>query len=334
MATTQDFVNWVCGPRIIPDYLLWTFRAMKPEFERLMMGSTHQTIYMPDARQFKVLLPPLSVQQRISRFLDVRTEKIDALIEKKRKLVELLAEKRAALINQAVTKGLDPTVPMKDSGIPWIGEIPAHWRLSRLGFLAKVGNGSTPDRSKSQYWSDGQIPWLTSSKVNDGVISEADEFVTEDAVRDCHLPFVPAGSIVVAITGEGQTRGRAALLTIDTTVSQHLAFVKVVSAGLRPAFLWHLLNAYYSWLRWESSGGGSTKAAITCAMLRDVPIPLPPPNEQDAISKRIAAHLDRLERLVQLHERLLERLQEYRQALITAAVTGQLDIPDLEDSDG
>jgi type I restriction enzyme, S subunit len=123
MATTQDFVNWVCGDHIRPQFLLHVFRAMRGELSRLMMGSTHQTIYMPDVRSFSTPLPPLDEQEEIIAFLDRETARINRLIAKKRRLIELLRDKRQVVISRVVTKGLDPDAPIKNSGIEWLGEI-------------------------------------------------------------------------------------------------------------------------------------------------------------------------------------------------------------------
>jgi restriction endonuclease S subunit len=121
MTTTQDFVNWVCGDQIIPDYLMWVFRAMTPEYERLMMGSTHQTIYMPDARQFRTPLPPLAEQGAIAAFLDHKTAALAQLLRGipsfrevedgglMYRKVKLIEEYRHALITAAVTGKIDVT---------------------------------------------------------------------------------------------------------------------------------------------------------------------------------------------------------------------------------
>ena len=103
---------------------------------------------------------------------------------------------------------------MKDSGVEWLGEIPTHWNVVRLRHLVAVGNGSTPARDDARFWMDGSYPWLTSAKINEGVIVAADEFVTEAALRECHLPRVCAGSLLVAITGEGPNK-RARGTTAD-----------------------------------------------------------------------------------------------------------------------
>lgn len=272
------------------------------------------------------VFPELSRQEAIASFLDRKTAAIDALIAKKERLTELLQEKRQALITQAVTKGLDPKVTMKDSGSVWLGKIPAHWKKVPLGYLCRIYNGSTPSREEPEYWTDGAIPWLTSGKVHEGRIEGADEYVTERALRECHLPMVPAGSVLVAITGEGKTRGTVALLPARATTSQHIAAI-TPTGSVMPEFLWRYLSSLYRWLRFESSGGGSTKAAITCEFLRTVPVVVPPLAEQVAICIKANDRTVESDGLIRKSRAMVDLLREYRQALISAAVTGKIEIP-------
>jgi restriction endonuclease S subunit len=165
MATTQDFVNWVCGPRLRPEYLLYVFRSMQHEFQRLTMGSTHQTIYMPDVGGFCTPIPPISEQDRTVAFVRERTKHIDALVAKNERLVELLQEMRTALITRAVTKGLDPNASMKDSGVEWLGEIPAHWDVMPLKHVAHFINGFP---FKPDEWSPEGTPIIRIENLNGG----------------------------------------------------------------------------------------------------------------------------------------------------------------------
>src|SRR5207244_3099546 len=153
MATTQDFVNWICGPTLRPEYLLYVFRSMGHEFRRLTMGSTHQTIYMPDVGGFSTPVPPAPDQDSIVAFIRKETARINALVAKKERLIALLQEQRTALITRAVTKGLDPTVPMKDSGVEWLGEIPAHWEGLRAKhtLLDKIAGPFGSSLTKDSY---------------------------------------------------------------------------------------------------------------------------------------------------------------------------------------
>ena len=271
-------------------------------------------------------MAPPDEQHAIADFLDRETAKIDALVARKERLIELLQEKRSALITRAVTRGLDPNVPMKDSGVEWLGESPTYWEVKKLGYVTTIGNGSTPNRNEARYWIDGSHPWLTSAKINEGVIATADQFVTDVALRECHLPPVPAGSILVAITGEGQTRGRVASLSIDSTISQHLAYVTPGSSEINAGFLVRLFEARYEWLRDESSGTGSTRAALTCEFLRSARFAFPPRGEQHAIAAFLDREAARIDALIAKVREAIARLREFRTALISAAVTGKIDV--------
>ncbi len=175
MATTQDFVNWVCGPSLRSEYLLYVFRSMQHEFRRLTMGSTHQTIYMPDVGRFTAPIPPLPEQDQIVAFSRKESTRIDTFVAKKERLIELLHEKRTALITRAVTKGLDPNVPTKDSGVEWLGEIPAHWEVKRLWHL-------TPSDRRIMY---GIV--LPGPNVDDGVLIVKGGDVSPERLRPDRL---------------------------------------------------------------------------------------------------------------------------------------------------
>ncbi|MCJ2367337.1 restriction endonuclease subunit S [Aeromonas dhakensis] len=272
------------------------------------------------------VLPTPKEQRAIAAFLDYETARIDRLIAQQQRLIDLLKEKRQAMISHAVTKGLNPDAPMKDSGVEWLGQVPEHWVSSRVGWCCQVGNGCTPSRDNMDYWSEGTYPWLNSGKVNDGYIISAEQFVTVTALKECSLPKVPAGSIVMAITGEGKTRGSVAMTGIDTTLSQHLAFITVTSKKLSPMYLRIWLESQYQRIRFESEGWGSTKAAITCSDIKSYPLPEPPLNEQLKIVEYVGERSKTFDLLIHKSESMISVLQERRTALISAAVTGKIDL--------
>ncbi|GAB3380471.1 restriction endonuclease subunit S [Azotobacter armeniacus] len=276
--------------------------------------------------QERFCFPRRAEQTQIARFLDHETARIDALIEEQQRLIELLKEKRQAVISHAVTKGLDPTVPMKDSGVDWLGEVPAHWEMTRIGWQCLVGNGCTPSRDNHSYWDDGNYPWLNSSKVNLERVLEADQFVTSKALKECALPVVKPGSVLMAITGEGKTRGMVTITEIEVTINQHVAFIQPRDAGLSPKYLHDWLSANYLRIRHESADWGSTKAAITCSDIRAYPLPLPSINEQKDICRFVSSKSSFIDRLISSVQENVTLLQERRSALISAAVTGKIDV--------
>jgi type I restriction enzyme S subunit len=258
--------------------------------------------------------------------LDWANGRLGRAIRAKRKVIALLNEQKQAIVHRAVTRGLDPNVHLKPSGIPWLGDIPEHceaWRISRC---ARVGNGSTPSRGKPAYWNNGTYPWLNSSQVNRGFIDSADQFVTPTALRECHLPRVPAGSVLVAITGQGKTRGTAALLGFEATINQHIAFITPRTDALSPEFLHLAFVASYQTLRALSEDSGSTKGALTCEDLKRFKVVLPPLAEQAVLVARVRAETQTLSSAIARLEREIELLLEYRTRLVADVVTGKLDV--------
>jgi len=279
-------------------------------------------------RGLLVPLPPLPEQAAIVRFLDWANGRLDRAIRAKRKVIALLNEQKQAIIHRAVTRGLDPSVPLKPSGIPWLGNIPQHWELMRISRFARVGNGSTPSRSQPTYWNGGTYPWLNSSQVNRTFIETADQFVTQKALRECHLPQVLAGSVLVAITGQGKTRGMSAMLGMEATINQHIAFITLRTPGLSPEYIHLALTAAYRQLRALSDDSGSTKGAITCEDLKRFKLPIPPAVEQEGLVTYIHTETRSVTTAISRLEREITLLREYRTRLVADVVTGKLDVRD------
>ncbi|WP_295456730.1 restriction endonuclease subunit S [uncultured Thiodictyon sp.] len=324
---TSAYLALRCSPEVNSEYvcrLLECYDALKVFYG---MGSgLRQNMDFWDFKRLPITVPPRHEQDRIVAFLDQKTAEIDAAIDKKERLIELFLEQRISLIRHSILRGLAPNAPVRDSGIDWIGAIPNHYHISRLGFVARIGNGSTPNRSVPGYWNGGDIPWLNSSKVNDFEITEADQFITKRAARECHLPLVASGSLLVAITGEGKTRGMAALTRIDTMINQHLAYVTVTDNRLHPEFLLYYLTSIYQVLRDESSSQGSTKGAITCGELAKIPIIFPPIDEQLHILAQLKLLLDQTEKSLSITRRQIAFLLEFKSVVIAEVVVGKLRV--------
>jgi type I restriction enzyme S subunit len=282
-------------------------------------------LYSDDLGCIEAIQPPSEDQDAIVRFLDHVNGRLRA-IRAKRKVVALLHEQKQAIIHRAVTRGLDPTVPFKPSGIPWLGDIPKHWELWRISRFARVGNGSTPSRGKPTYWNGGTYPWLNSSQVNRGFINSTDQFVTQTALRECHLPRVPAGSVLVAITGQGKTRGMSAVLGMEATINQHIAFITPRIPIASPELIYLALTAAYLQLRASSEDSGSTKGAITCEELKRFKIAIPPEPEQEALLRHVQTETHTLHTAITRLEREIALLREYRTRLVADVVTGKLDV--------
>jgi len=304
-------------------WLLQTLRLDDTSQDTGVPGLSREVVH-----DLRVLQPSSEEQAAIAAFLDRETAKIDALIAEQEKLIALLKEKRQALISNAVTQGLDPNAPMKDSGIEWLGQVPARWNVCPLKYLSRIGNGSTPNRDNPEYWDEKGFPWLNSSVVNQDEVTEAQRFVTALALKECHLPVLKPPAVLVGITGQGKTRGMAAPLMFEATINQHVAYIKPEPERLRVAYLLCVLEMAYEHLRTESEGSGSTKGAITCNQLSCLSIPLPPMEEQNAITDYLDAQATKFDRLADDSRRTIDLLKARRAALISAAVTGKIDVRD------
>jgi len=271
-------------------------------------------------------VPPLPEQRAIARYLAHHDALTRRYLRAKQKMIALLNEQKQTIIHRAVTRGLDPNVKLKPSGVEWLGEVPEHWELWRVGLFAKVGNGSTPSRGNSSYWTSNGYPWLNSSSVNQRYITHTDQFVTEKALKECHLPRVAPFSVLVAITGQGKTRGTAALLGFEATINQHIAYITPTRNIVSPEFLQLSLLGSYKGLRAISDDSGSTKGALTCEDLKHFQIALPPKDEQQSLVATIKSEVADTESAIAQVEREITLLREYRTRLIADVVTGKVDV--------
>jgi type I restriction enzyme S subunit len=250
-------------------------------------GVNHPRTSWRDIADFTLAVPPLPEQRVIASFL----LRIEAAIEREVERIASLKELKTATMARVFSAGLRSETLRQTS----LGALPLSWRVASLGSIAKIGNGSTPSRLNPAYWVGGSIPWITSSKVHDALIRAAEEFVTEIAFRECHLPLVPKGSIVIAITGQGKTLGNVAMTMLDTCINQHLAYAQITSDDVMAEFILHYLQTRYADLRSIGFGGGSTKGALTCGFLKTYPIPLPEMSEQREIASIIGKLSERIE---------------------------------------
>jgi type I restriction enzyme S subunit len=247
-------------------------------------------------------------------------------LESQASLESAICEKLATLKSASMAKlfrdGLRGEPPKQTE----IGEIPESWDVRRLGDIASIGNGSTPKRTNEAYWNNGCIPWITSTKIHEVVITRADEFVTEEAFRQCHLPMVPRKSLVVAVTGQGKTLGNVALLETDTCINQHLAYVQFHIPSAHPEFYLFFLQSLYSYFRQISSSGGSTKGALTCGFIANLKVPVPRSEEQQEIAELLLL----LTRRHQIGTKRSEALSSLFGALLQQLMTGAIRVKDLD----
>lgn len=307
-------------------YLFYWLLHRRDDLISLSVGGGQPNLSQGLLKAERALCPPLEVQRKIAGYLDMRCDEIDDLIAKKRGLLKLLAEKRSALITRAVTKGLDPNAAMKPSGIDWLGDIPAHWNASyRLKFLTTVSGGLTPLTSNANYWR-GEVPWVSPKDMKVFDIADSEDKVTELALEETSLSLIPPDAVLFVVRGMILAHTfPIAINSVPVTVNQDMKALRC-DDRLVPRFLAYLLRGIdrHVLSLIETSAHG-TKALRTESW-RELNVPMPSLDEQQEIIRAIDAGILDIDKSAGLVQRAISRLTEYRSAIITKAVTGELEV--------
>ena len=306
-------------------YLRYVFNSYLFESQSSsFLSSTINQLTSGNLLGMTVPLPPLSEQAAIARFLDRETAKIDALVEEQKLLIDLLKEKRQAVISHAVTKGLNPDLPKKDSGIEWLGEVPEHWNVKPLKYVVEFQSGGTPSKANPAYW-EGSVPWASAKDLKSDRLATTLDHITEAALQDGAASLVPPESIIVLVRGMMLARAfPVCVAAVPMAINQDLKAVN--GFGVNNDFLaWVLRGLERETLSRLDEAGHGTKALRMDAWT-SMSVPIPPVDEQQAIAAHLEQETEKNERLQAAAERAITLLQERRSALISAAVTGKIDV--------
>lgn len=292
-----------------------------------MTGSCQPNFGPTHLNRVKTPIPPLEEQKQIAAFLDYETAKIDALIEKQQQLIALLGEKRQAVISHAVTKGLNPDAPMRDSGVEWLGEVPQHWDVSRLKQIT-LNPTSGPYGSsltKSMYTTNGiRVYGQQQAIAND--FAMGDYYISPRKFAEMSRYEVFPGDVLITVMG---TIGRVAVVPDDAErgiINPRLVRYQAQRKKLLPHFLRLSIlgQRSHEWLTLMAQG--STMDGLNMQILGNLPIPFPEVDEQEAIIKEVKRQNNKFDQMLESATGIVSLLQERRTALISAAVTGKIDV--------
>ncbi|EJO2872603.1 restriction endonuclease subunit S [Klebsiella pneumoniae] len=270
-------------------------------------------------------VPPLEEQRTIAAFLDFETARIDKLIAQQQRLIELLKEKRQAVISHAVTKGLNPDAPMKDSGVEWLGEVPEHWAFVKLKWIATTTSGSTPNTGEQEkYYADGIYPWVRTTDLNNDILSDIPVKITEQALADTACSLLPPGTVLIAMYGGAGSIGKHALLSVPSTTNQAVCAILPTDSVI-PEFL-NLFAGFYRPYWMVGAEGTRKDPNIGQDHIKELKLPIPPLLEQKLICAQINQKLSQYSVAEDKAFKFTWLLQERRTALISAAVTGKIDL--------
>ena len=309
-------------------YAKYLLEVVRTELHVVATGSTYDAVAVDDVSNLTCVVPPLSEQYQIANFLDRKTGQIDELIRIKEQRIELLQEQRTALINQAVTKGLDPNVEMKPSGVEWIGEIPKHWEVKKLKYISKivasyVDKHINPDEIQVDLCNytdvyyhekiDSSIDFMKGSCNQDeyerSLIKQGDVIITKDSesADDIGVP---------AFTREELT---------NVVCGYHLSIIRPLNE-IDGKFLFRFIQSKRVGRYFEVNSTGITRFSLGKSIIEDLSTLLPPLSEQAQIASFLDRETAQIDELIATEQRKIELLKEYRQSLISEAVTGKIDV--------
>jgi type I restriction enzyme S subunit len=303
-------------------YLARLFKSA-PYIENLSLYVTGirqgQNIDYEKLARTELPLPPLPEQVAIVRFLDYVDRRIRRYIRAKQKLIKLLEEQKQAIIHRAVTRGLDPNVRLKPSGVEWLGDVPEHWEVRKLGSLfQRRGSGTTPS---GDHYYGGEIPWVMTGDLNDGLVNTTKRTVTNAAVQELSaLQVYQRGALIVAMYGA--TIGKTGVLLMEACTNQACCVLAEPSESVSVGFLQAVVKVAKPHLIEQSYGGGQPN--INAEIVRALRVPVPPRSEQEEILRAIAEHSGDSAMIRAARE--IELIREYRTRLIADVVTGKLDV--------
>jgi len=272
-----------------------------------------------DLNNHVLCLPSISEQQKIADFLDKKTvqlDKVKALLEEQ---IQKLKDYRASLIYETVTKGLDKTVPMKDSGIDWIGQVPEGWEVGKIKYFSQISAGATPDRNNSLFW-NGNINWMSSGEVNQGIVKHTSETITDLALKRTSTKLLPNGTVMLALNGQGKTKGTAAVLAIESASNQSLASFIVDNKILNNMYLYYFFVANYYNIRGLK---GEDRDGLNLQLVSNIVIPLFEIEKQQKIVDFLDKKTVQIEQLIQIKNKQIDNINKKRQTLIYDYVTGK-----------
>jgi len=325
LCTNQGCLSCVpCNENDV-EYFYYAFSCFTEQFDLFGSGTTFKEISADAFMNFPIPHPCPETQQKISAYLRSKCAEIDALIAAKEKTNALLKERRQSIIYEAVTKGLNPDAPMKDSGIEWIGQIPEKWDVVALKRVATPSTGMTPSKANSQYW-EGDIPWFSSKDIKSDYLFDSEDHISQQAVEDCGLTIHGENSVVFcARSGILRHTFPVAVLKCKGTINQDLR-VLATSATIDPEFLMYYLRGMNNTIVTLYQKVGATVESIEMEWLLYLPVVLPPLEEQKDIARFVVAHCSEIDELIVTNEVSIQKLKEYRQSIIYEAVTGKIEV--------
>lgn len=307
---TQDTARVSPLPWVMPTFVAHFLRSEQAQryFKQVARGVAVKGVNIGDLRLLRVPVPPPSEQERIVAAIEEHLSRLDA--------AESALHRSARRLAALATSVASATFAIEAPRAP-------------IGAIARVGGGATPSRSTQRYWTDGTVPWVTSGALNDPVIAEPSALITEAALKETAVKLWPRGTVLVAMYGEGRTRGRAAELSFESTCNQACAAIQVDPQVMRPRFLRWFMNSQYEQSRALASGG--VQPNLSLGLVKAIEVPTPSLEVQDQIIAELEERAEQNARLATAVQRDIRRADQLRRSVLAAAFKGRLATQDSND---
>ena len=313
---------------ISKNYMFYILPLILNEINATKYATTVKHLSATDLSEMKLTVPPMQEQAVIAAYLDDVTGKVDALIAEKQKQVEDLRDYRNSIITETVTRGINPDAHLRPSGVDWLGDIPEHWKDTKLKYLVtKVGSGITP-RGGAEVYSDSGILFLRSQNIyDDGLHLDDPKYISTEIDEDMSNSRVFKNDLLLNITGASIGRCYLYNLEESANVNQHVCIVRVMEK-ISPLYLKLVINSRIGQTQIALYQTGGNREGLNYEQLRNFYIPLPPLSEQLQIADYLDEKTAKIDTLIEELEAQLGDLATYKQAVITEAVTGKVDVRD------
>lgn len=306
-------------------FAFYLFLSAVANYRGLFSTSTINQLTMSIINQMQVALPSDTEQKNIAAYLDRKVSQIDATIAENEQMLEDLKNYRSAIISEAVTKGLDKNVEMKDSGIEWMGRVPKHWNINKLKFFADISTGTTPSTDNEEYWKEPTENWYTPSDFCEENVhlETSSRKVSTTAFQESACRVFKKD--VVLVVGIGATLGKIGISSVECSASQQINAIEFYDN------VYPLFGAYYlSSLKevMKSLASAATLAIMNQSVTGSIPFVCPTLDEQKEIADYLEKKTKSIGSLLNQIEVQIDELKSYKSVFITEAVTGKIDLRD------
>lgn len=311
-----------------PKFMHYLYRTpiYLAEFARHSTGviPSRWRMYTDDFGRIFTIIPPRKEQDAMVEYLDATTAKIDEAIAQQQKMIDLLNERKQIIINNAVTKGLNPNVPMKDSGVDWIGEIPEYWEIWKLKYIGKTNSGATPTNIAGKENPQSNILWIRTTDLNNNAIYDSSEYLSEKEYKSVSCPLLKKGTVLISMYGGAGSFGKLGILESEATINQAICSIEC-NEHIIPKYLFYYLQSIHPiWMKYAASSRKDPN--LNQDTIKNIQVIIPPKNEQEEMIDVIEYKITQCNKSILDIESLISLLQERKQIIINDVVTGKIKV--------